>query len=328
MPRRIHGFKNTLRRDVLGTGVCNYKFKAALWWAAGNQVRRMRNKLKTFLPALIGAMLTFGPAMAGPAGDVRSAPWQMWLQEPASPTADRIVAFNAQLMVIETLIVIFVLGLMAYIAIRFNAKRNPTPSKTTHNTLLEVVWTVVPILILVGIAVPSLKHLYFADRIPEADMTLKITGNQWYWNYNYPDNGDFSFDSIIVADADLKEGQPRLLTVDNKVVLPVETNIRLLMTSNDVIHNWALPSLSIKLDTMPGRINETWTRIHEKYVGKTIYGMCSELCGVNHGFMPIAIEAVSKEDFEKWVKEAQQKFASDDTKTDDKVRLADAGATR
>ena len=288
----------------------------------------MRNKLKIFVPALVGAFMAFGPALAGPNGEVRSAPWQMWLQEPGSPTADRIVAFNAQLMVIETLIVIFVLGLMAYIAVRFNAKRNPVPSKTTHNTLLEVVWTIVPILILVGIAIPSLKHLYFADRTQEADMTLKITGNQWYWNYEYPDNGNFTFDSIIVADGDLKPGQPRMLTVDNKVVLPVETNIRLLMTSNDVIHNWALPSLSVKLDTVPGRINETWTRIHEKYVGKTIYGMCSELCGVNHGFMPIAIEAVSKEDFAKWVKQAQEKFASDDTKTDDKVRLADAGATR
>ena len=288
----------------------------------------MRNKLKTFVPALIGALMTAGPALAGPAGDVRSAPWQLWLQEPGSPTADRIVEFNFQLLVIETLIVILVLGLMAYIAIRFNAKRNPVPSKTTHHTGLEVAWTVIPIFILVGIAVPSLKHLYFADRIPESDMTLKITGNQWYWNYAYPDNGDFAFDSIIIPEEELKEGQPRLLSVDNKVVLPVETNIRLLMTSNDVIHNWALPSLSIKLDTVPGRINETWTRIHEKYVGKTIYGMCSELCGFNHGFMPIAIQAVSKEDFEKWVQEAQEKYASDDTKTDDKVRLAEAGATR
>lgn len=288
----------------------------------------MRNKLKIFVPALVGAFMTLGPALAGPNGDVRSAPWQMWLQEPASPTADRIVAFNMQLLVIETLIVIFVLGLMAYIAVRFSVKRNPVPSKTTHHVGLEVAWTILPIFILVGIAVPSLKHLYFADRTPDAEMTLKITGNQWYWNYTYPDNGDFSFDSIIIADDELKEGQPRLLSVDNKVVLPVETNIRLLMTSNDVIHNWALPSLSIKLDTVPGRINETWTRIHEKYVGKTIYGMCSELCGVNHGFMPIAIEAVSKEDFAKWVKTAQEKYASDDTKTDIKVRVAQAAATR
>lgn len=288
----------------------------------------MRNKLKTFLPALIGAMMTMGPALAGPNGEVRSAPWQMWLQEPASPTADRIVAFNAQLMVIETIIVIFVLVLMAYIAFRFSAKRNPVPSKTTHHVGLEVAWTILPIFILVGISVPSLKHLYFADRTPDAEMTLKITGNQWYWNYEYPDHGDLTFDSLIVDEEDLKPGQPRLLTVDNKVILPVETNIRLLMTSADVIHNWALPSLSIKLDTVPGRINETWTRIHGKYVGKTIYGMCSELCGVNHGFMPIAIEAVSKEDFAKWVKKAQEEFASDEPQQNDKVRVADATPVR
>ena len=299
----------------------------------------MRNKFMTFGLALMGAVVSFGSAFAGPAGEVRSAPWQMWLQEPASPTAERIVAFNAQLLVIETLIVIFVLGLMAYIAVRFNAKRNPVPSKTTHHTMLEVVWTVVPILILVVIAVPSLKHLYFADSIPEADMTLKVTGNQWYWTYNYPDNGDFTFDSLMIPEDELKAGQPRLLTVDNKVVLPVETNIRLLLTYNDVNHNWALPSLSVKLDTIPGRINETWTRIHEKYAGKTIYGMCSELCGVNHGFMPIAILAVSKEEFEAWTKQAQQTFASDappvpmtrDIAAIDNVetvRVADASAAR
>lgn len=289
----------------------------------------MRNKLKNFLPALAGVLFSAAPALAGPNGDVRSSPWQMWLQEPGSPTADVIVEFNVQLMVIETLIVIFVLGLMAYIAFRFSAKRNPVPSKTTHHVGLEVAWTILPIFVLVGIAVPSIKHLYFADRTPDAEMTLKITGNQWYWNYAYPDQGNFTFDSLIIPENELKPGQPRLLSVDNKVYLPVETNIRLLMTSVDVIHNWAVPSLSIKLDTMPGRINETWTRIHEKYVGKTIYGMCSELCGVNHGFMPIAIEAVSKEDFAKWVAQAQAKYASDDPKADQqKVRLADAGITR
>ncbi len=267
-----------------------------------------------------------GPALAE--GDVRSKPWQMWLQEPGSPTADRIYAFNVQLMVIETLIVIFVLGLMVYIAIRFNKTRNPVPSKTTHNTLLEVIWTAVPIIVLVGIAVPSLKHLYFADHIKNADMTLKVIGNQWYWTYNYPDQGDFSFDSIIIPEAELKPGQPRLLTVDNKVVLPVETNIRLLYSSNDVIHNWAVPSLALKMDNTPGRINETWTRIHKKYEGKTLYGMCSELCGVNHGFMPIAIQAVSKEEFAVWAAAAKKKFSSNEKPVDEKIRLAAAGAQR
>lgn len=287
----------------------------------------MTKKLKLLVSAIAGVFLVSGSALAGPNGDVRSSPWQMWLQDPASPTADRIVAFNMQLLVIETIIVLFVLGLMAYIAIRFNAKKNPVPSKTTHHTMLEVAWTVIPIFILVGISVPSIKHLYFADHIEEADMTLKIIGNQWFWTYEYPDDGNFTFDSLPIAEEDLKEGQPRLLSVDNKVVLPVETNIRLLMTSNDVIHNWALPSLSVKLDTVPGRINETWTRIHEKYVGKTIYGMCSELCGVNHGFMPIAILAVSKEDYAKWVEKAQEQFASDEPvqpKSADAVKLAAA----
>lgn len=287
----------------------------------------MLNKLKIFVPALMGAILGAGPAFAGE-GDELGKPWQLWLQDPASPTADRIVGFNAQLLVIETLIVLFVLVLMAYIAVRFSAKNNPVPSKTTHHTLLEVVWTVVPILILVGISVPSLKHLYFADRTPDAEMTLKVTGNQWYWTYTYPDEGDLTFDSLIVAEEDLKPGQPRLLTVDNKVVLPAETNIRLLMASADVIHNWGVPSLSVKLDSVPGRINETWTRIHEKYVGKTIYGMCSELCGVNHGFMPIAIQVVSKEDYAKWLTMAKSKFASDQPKRDDKVRLAAVGSLR
>lgn len=286
----------------------------------------MINKMKVFVPALFGILFSVGPALAGPNGDIRSAPWQIWLQEPASPTADRIVAFNMQLLIIETLIVLFVLGLMAYIAWRFNAKRNPVPSKTSHNTMLEVVWTIVPVFILIGITVPSIKHLYFADHIEEADMTLKVIGNQWYWTYEYPDHGNFSFDSLPIADEDLQEGQPRLLAVDNKVILPVETNVRLLMTSNDVIHNWALPSLSVKLDTVPGRINETWTRIHGKYVGKTIYGMCSELCGVNHGFMPIAIEAVSKEDFEKWVKKAQEEFASKEPAVAQPVKVAQAAA--
>lgn len=287
----------------------------------------MLNKLKIFVPALMGALFCVGPALAGE-GDELGKPWQLWLQDPASPTADRIVEFNAQLLVIETLIVLLVMVLMAYIAVRFSAKNNPVPSKTTHHTLLEVVWTVVPILILVGISVPSLKHLYFADRTPDAEMTLKVTGNQWYWTYTYPDQGDLTFDSLIVAEEDLKQGQPRLLTVDNKVVLPAETNIRLLMASTDVIHNWGVPSLSLKLDSVPGRINETWTRIHEKYVGKTIYGMCSELCGVNHGFMPIAIQVVSKEDFAKWVTMAKSKFASDQPKRDDKVRLAAVGSFR
>jgi len=209
------------------------------------------------------------------------------------------------------------------VIIRFNAKRNPVPSKNTHNTLLEILWTAVPIVILVIIAIPSMKLLYYSDKTQNYDMTLKVTGHQWYWSYAYPDQGDFTFDSILVPKEDLKEGQLRLLTVDNRVVLPVDTDIQVLITSDDVIHDWAVPSLGMKVDATPGRVNERWVRIDQE---GTYYGMCSELCGVNHGFMPIQVEAVSKEAFAEWVKKAKEEFASSDrpdvdlAKTDRTIR--------
>ena len=252
---------------------------------------------------------------------MRSKPWQLWLQDPMSPTAERVVALNEFLMWIEVAIVIFVLALMCYILIRFNEKANPEPSKTTHNTLLEVVWTALPIVILVIVSIPSLKTLYFADHTQEAEMTLKVTGNQWYWSYSYPDYEDLEFDSTFVDDEDLEAGQPRLLTVDNPVVLPAGTNIRLLLTSNDVIHNWAIPSLAVKLDTTPGRTNETWVNINEP---GDYYGMCSELCGVNHGRMPIHIKAVPKAEFAKWLVKAKDEFASNSIPATNTIRLAKA----
>ena len=233
---------------------------------------------------------------------------------------EKIVEFHDLLFVFELAIVIFVLVIMAVIIVRFNSKSNPVPSKTTHNTLLEVVWTGVPLLILIVIAVPSLKLLYYSDRVEDAEMTLKVTGNQWYWTYSYPDQGGFEFDSVIVPDDELKAGQPRLLTVDNEVVLPAETNIRLLFTSADVIHNWGVPSLGLKLDTVAGRINESWVRINKE---GDYYGMCSELCGINHGFMPIHIKAVSKADFQAWVETAKKEFA--DTGSPAPVRVAENG---
>ncbi len=261
--------------------------------------------------ALFGAMALTGLTTA--AGDAlaqqyRSEPWQWWFQMPRSPSAERIYEFHNLILFIEVAIVIFVLGLMAYICIKFSKKKNPVPSKTTHNTLLEVIWTGVPILILIVIAVPSLKLLYFVDSHPDPDMTLKVIGNQWYWSYEYPEHGEITFDSIMVPEEDLAPGQPRLLTVDNPVVLPVDTNIRILQTSNDVIHNWAVPALMLKTDTTPGRVNETWLSINDE---GTYYGMCSELCGVNHGFMPIQIEAVSMAEFEAWSKRAAEEFAKD-----------------
>jgi len=276
---------------------------------------------------MVLGIVSFAGAALAEGYVARSTPWQLFFQEPMSPTAERVYDLNVLLLWIEGGITVFVLALLIYIMVKFNAKANPTPSKTTHNTLLEVVWTVAPILILVVIAVPSLKLLYFADKTQDAEMTLKIKGNQWYWTYAYPDSGDIAFDSVIVPADELEKGQPRMLSVDNPVVLPANTNIRLLMTSADVIHNWAVPSLAVKLDMTPGRVNETWTHINKP---GDYYGMCSELCGVNHGFMPIHIKAVSKEDFKKWLVKAKEEFASKDDNPKDSgpVRVAQAVAVK
>lgn len=285
----------------------------------------MGNMLKKLLLSMGGFAATVavwgGEALAQ---QYRAEPWQVWFQEPRSPTAERIWDFHNLVFAIEVAIVVFVLAILGYIIVRFNSKANPVPSKTTHNTALEIIWTVVPIIILVVIAVPSLKLLYFTDKAVNPEMTLKVTGNQWYWSYAYPDHDGISFDSLYVFPEDLEEGQPRMLTVDNPVVLPVDTDIRVLQNSNDVIHNWAVPALGLKLDTTPGRVNETWVRINDE---GTYYGMCSELCGVNHGFMPIQIEAVSKEEFAAWVEEAKAEFASNDPAADtDETQVAAAQA--
>lgn len=237
-----------------------------------------------------------------------SEPWQVGLREAASPTMERINSFHNFLLIITTIIAVFVLLLMAYIMVRFRASRNPNPSRNTHNSALEVLWTVVPIIILVVIAVPSFRLLYFSDRVADADMTIKAIGNQWFWSYEYPDHDNLTFDAIMIEDEDIQEGQQRLLSTDNDVVLPVNTNIRILTTANDVIHAFALPNLGIKLDAVPGRINETWMRIERE---GTYFGMCSELCGARHGFMPITVRAVSKEAFDEWIEEAKERFAHD-----------------
>jgi len=228
-------------------------------------------------------------------------------QEAATPVMERIDDFHDLMLVIITVIVVFVTGLLVYVVVRFNEKANPVPSKTTHHTVLEVAWTVVPILILVVIAIPSFRLLYYMDKAKTPEMTLQVVGNQWYWSYVYPDHGKIAFDSLIIPDDQLKPGQLRLLEVDNRVVVPVDTDIRVLLTANAVIHAWAVPAFGVKIDTVPGRMNETWMRITKPGV---YYGQCSELCGVNHGFMPIAVEAVSKADFAKWVAWAKVKFAA------------------
>ncbi len=235
--------------------------------------------------------------------------WQMGMQTAASPVAERIHAMNHFLEIIITAIVLLVLAILAYVIVRFNAKRNPVPSKTAHNTLIEIIWTAAPVAILVVIAIPSIKLLYYEDTTKDHQLTLKVTGHQWYWTYTYPDQGGFSFDSIPIPESDLQPGQPRLLTVDNAVVVPVGASVQVLATSEDVIHNWAIPSLGLKKDATPGRVNETWFRADHEGV---YYGMCSELCGVNHYFMPIVVKAVTPEAFDAWVKDAQQKFAKAD----------------
>ena len=285
----------------------------------------LKRLLTAIVVVTIGALISADWVMAETV-DMRSKPWQLFFQEPMSPTAEKVYDFNVFLLWVEGLITLFVLGLMAYICLKFNAKANPTPTKTTHNTLLEVIWTGVPILILVIIAIPSLKILYFVDKTQDAEMTLKVIGNQWYWTYEYPDHNGLTFDSYPVPDEELKEGQPRLLSVDNPVVLPANTNIRLLLSSNDVIHNWAMPSLAIKLDTTPGRVNETWTHINKP---GDFYGMCSELCGVNHSFMPIHIKALPKAEFKAWLAKAKVEYATNSTeKKGALVRLAQAATAK
>lgn len=255
--------------------------------------------------AAVIAAVAATPAQAEAAGsEIVGAPkdWGIGFQPSASPVKHQMVWFHNDLLLpLIVSITIFVMLLLFYVMLRFNAKANPNPSKVTHNTLLEVIWTLVPVIILVVVVVPSMKLLYLADKTADAEMTLNIKGYQWYWGYSYPDHGDIEFNAYLVPEDKLAEGQVRLLSTDNPVVLPVDTNIRLLVTSNDVIHSFAMPSLGVKIDAVPGRTNETWTRIEKE---GTYFGQCSEICGINHGFMPIEIKAVSKEDFAKWV-EAQ-----------------------
>ncbi len=235
--------------------------------------------------------------------------WQINLQPPATPVMEWLYDFHSFLFWISAAISAFVVGLLLYAILRFRESRNPVPSRVTHNTMVEVVWTVVPVLILVTIAIPSLRVLYYSDRVETADMTIKAIGHQWYWSYEYPDHGNFTFDALLKPAEALAEGEPRLLATDHRVVLPIETTIRVLITADDVLHAWAVPSFGVKRDAVPGRINETWIRIEREGV---YYGQCSELCGKDHGFMPIMVEAISKERFQEWVAEAQTKFAKVD----------------
>jgi len=261
------------------------------------------DRIKT-VSVIAASLALCGPAYAV---DGQPAPWQMGFQRAASPIMEQITSFHTYVTIIITLITLFVLGLLVYVIARFNEKRNPESTRTTHNTPLEIAWTVVPVLILVAIAIPSFRLLFAQYDFPKPDLTITATGNQWYWTYEYPDYG-ITFDSIIVQDADLKPGQPRLLTVDREVVVPVNKNVIVGLKSNDVIHDWALPSFGVKLDAVPGRLQQTWFRAEREGI---FYGQCSELCGRNHAFMPIAVRVVSEAEFEDWLAKTKTAAARD-----------------
>nr|WP_321446263.1 cytochrome c oxidase subunit II [uncultured Cohaesibacter sp.] len=228
-------------------------------------------------------------------------PWAIHLQESASTVMDDIHWFGNFTFWIIGIIVLFVAALLAIVLVRFNAKANSTPSKTSHHTMIEVVWTVVPILILLVLAVPSFRLLYKQMEIPAADLTVKVTGYQWYWGYEYPDSEAVSFDSIMLNDqerADKGTNEPRLLAVDNEMVVPVGKIVRLQITSADVIHSYALPAFGVKMDAVPGRLNESWFKADREGI---YYGQCSELCGKDHAFMPLAVRVVSQEKYDTWL---------------------------
>jgi cytochrome c oxidase subunit 2 len=294
-------------------------------------------KALSAIAAFFTGMYCFAASAAvdNPAG--YAEPGQMGFQGSVTEIMDKTISFHDMLMVIITVVTIFVLFLLGYVAIKFNAKANPVPSKTSHHTVLEIVWTVVPIAILVVIGVPSFKLLYFQDTIPESDLVIKVTGHQWYWSYEYVDEDGLSFDSIMLpssyfteydTDAEIKAEMDeakadiqrmmgrtgdlttyRLLETDTRIVVPINSNVKLEINADDVIHSWAMPSFGIKIDAVPGRTNQAW--FNANTVG-TYYGQCSELCGIKHAFMPIVVEVVSAEDYKAWVARAKAYFASTD----------------
>ena len=235
-------------------------------------------------------------------------PGQINFMEPASQRMERIVDFHNGLLWMAIGISLFVLGLLLWVAIRYNKKRNPTPSKTTHNVLIEILWTAVPVLILIIIAIPSFKMLYYLERVEDPEMTVKVTGYQWYWGYEYVDHDNLSFLSYMIPEDEIDEskGQRRLVSTDNPVVLPINTTIRFVVTAADVLHSFTIPSFGFKKDAVPGRLNETWVNIDKP---GTYYGQCSEICGTNHAYMPVEILAVTKEEFEAWLITAKEEFA-------------------
>ena len=267
----------------------------------------------------VGAGAATASAGAAWAGLGQPSPWQMDLQESATPVMTQIANFHFFLLWVIAAISAFVLGLLLIIIVRFNARANPTPSRTTHNTPIEIIWTIVPVIILATIAVPSFRLLFTQLDVPKPDLTVKATGKQWFWTYSYPDNGNFEFSSLMIPEKDLKPGQPRLLAVDNEMVVPVNKVVHVLVTGADVIHSFAVPSFGIRIDAIPGRMNDTWFKATTEGV---FYGQCSELCGKDHSFMPIVVRVVNESDFNKWLDDAKKKYATDDSAARDAVAAA------
>ena len=264
--------------------------------------------------------LTLGSGGAALAQTGQPAPWQMNFQTPVTNIAQDVVSFHNLLLWLITAISLFVLFLLVYVCWKFNEKANPVPSKTTHHTWIEVAWTVIPVLILVGISIPSFRILREQLTIPQADVVIKATGHSWYWSYEYPaDQGGFRFESNMVPDDQLKPGQPRLLAVDNEVVVPVNKIVKVQITAADVLHNFAVPSFGIRLDAVPGRLNETWFRATREGI---YYGQCSELCGNGHPYMPIQVRVVSDAQYAAWIEESKKKFAAVDGAGDNKLAAA------
>jgi cytochrome c oxidase subunit 2 len=298
--------KRRAQRGRAGHDACGGRQTGA--YRSGIPVEGAHSKmLKRSIAILVTGVTAFCLGGVAYAGLGQPTPWELGLQQSATPVMDDIVWFHDLLLWLIAAIALFVLVLLAVVVVRFNARANPVPSRTTHNTTIEILWTVVPVLILVTIAVPSFRLLFYQLKVPAADITVKATGKQWFWSYSYPDS-KFEFDSLMVQDKDLKTGQPRLLAVDNDLVVPVNKVVHLIVTGADVIHSFSVPSFGVKIDAIPGRVNETWFKAEKEGV---YYGQCSQLCGRDHAFMPIAVLVVSEQAYSAWLEQAKKKYADD-----------------
>jgi len=263
----------------------------------------------TFRKSAIGAAVLALLGVAATAAYALPVPWQMGFQPSASPVMDQIESFHKELLYIITAVCIFVAALIGYVIVKFRASVNPVPSKVHHNTILEVAWTLIPVIILVVIAIPSFKLLYYEAEIPTPDVHIRAIGKQWFWTYEYPGaDAGFTYDSLGLSDADAKaKGEPRLLGVDNIVEVPINKVVEIETTGADVIHSWAIPQFGVKMDAVPGRLNHTWFKATEM---GTFYGECSELCGARHAYMPIEVKVVSDADYSTWLAASKKKFAA------------------